>query len=502
MVLITSTCLFLAYVIRRKCLGKKGEGLKEHDGRASATGAGSVLSPSGGAGGPGAWVRRHGKAIVGAAVVLGLASAGALVASRRTRGALLVGEAEVMVEVAGLGVGDGGAAPDASFLLPAVLAERRKEELQQQVKKEGAPPAQQQPQQQRRARDGGAGEREEEKEEEQQEQPTAAASSAAAGAAATASTPPAPPAQCPVAAVAPSCSKAQAQPQTQQAPAQATASSSGSKAWAVALGKLAGATNATSIADLVVFPSSAQPQAPPQPITAGAVWLWPRAAAARDALASAAGGDDAADVRAYVGGVVAAGVEGAAGTAAAMSTSGAAGAAAKVAFLPAPWDPVACPALPRWGCEEEEGADAHPRPFDLVILRGTAGDGGGAGAAPLRLSAGEEGAALLRALVLGAGAGEGKGKGKDAAVKAAPPPRFVAMAVPAGGPAPAAACPDACGGDGGPAVVTMRPQCAPWRLPAPAARVPLQEGVEVVVYRVDTELASVVGAWPPEGGLC
>ena len=91
MVLITSTCLFLAYVIRRKCLGKKGEGLKEHDGgRTSATGAGSVLSPSGGAGGLGAWVRRHVKAIVGAAVVLGLASAGALVASRRTRGALLV----------------------------------------------------------------------------------------------------------------------------------------------------------------------------------------------------------------------------------------------------------------------------------------------------------------------------------------------------------------------------------------------------------------------------
>lgn len=87
MVLVTSTCLFFAYVLRRRCLGKKDEG--EVDGEtpaAAVTGAGGI-GPSEAAGGGGG-MRRHAKAALAVMAVLALASIALLVASRQTRAGL------------------------------------------------------------------------------------------------------------------------------------------------------------------------------------------------------------------------------------------------------------------------------------------------------------------------------------------------------------------------------------------------------------------------------
>ncbi len=480
MVLITSTCIFLAYIIRRKILGKKGE--EKDAALPGATGAGGLAH---GSNGMGICVRRHGKALIGAAAVLALASGGVFVASRRARAAVSSVAPAGGMDTAAIAAledttGAGSADPVLSFL--SALPGGRS-----QLSSSGAAASAAAPVAPRR----------EEEEDEEEEVPAR---------------------QCGIEAVQPSCSsksskaeqQGQEKQQQEEQEGEANDRGSGSKDWALALAKALRAANATSVIDLVLLPSSLSSSSK-------------AAAAAAAAAAPAWPSTLPAEAEAYVGGFVVFLDDDSAPapppipppppppttTTTTSLASNDDDKKRRTAFLPSAWDPLACPAPPQWrhapaGCGGSgDKAQQQPQPFALTVLRGDGGGGSGGGGggslSSLRLLPNEDGAALLRAVVLGKEEG--------------PAPRYLALMVPTtdddvSSSSSSSSCPDICSSKARPtaAAFMMRPQCPPWSFPAPRWRVPLAaaEGVELelAVYRAEEDLAPIIRAWPAEGGLC
>lgn len=402
--IITSTCLFIAFVLRRKLLGKKDEG-KEGTPSAAATGAGGIDgSSAAAAGGAAGWMRRHRKTTMAVVVVVALASGTMLVASQRTRAAV---EGAAFVSSGGslLSVSSSPAAGE-----PAVPAPT------------GALPF---------GADGGV-----------EEEDTGSSSSTAA-------------VHCRVEAVTGPCAAAAAHASQEQA--QKEGKEEAGQEWGSALGQLLMATNATSVADLILLvPSFPQDKfgfaLPPLP----------------------------SDAEAYVGGFIGLDSNSDGGKSSEQGQDD-----GRAAYLPSIWRPVDCPTPPRWrrACgSNDEASGIDEAAFDLMVLRGMAG--------ALQLPPAREGVKVLKAIVLA----------DDAR------PSLLALAVPSSSEEAAddAACPDACGSGGAEELGAMRPQCPPWRLPPPRWRVPAADGGQfaLAAYSVVDDLLPLVEQWPADEGLC